>query len=227
MWARKGGALAPVLPVGGESWRHTSASAPSGLYPQLIKPVLDRVIGLLLLIVFSPVIAASALAVFVTMGRPVFYSQQRIGLGGRSFRLYKIRTMIPDRRVGEDLYSGAERRLVHKSMDDPRVTLVGKALRATRFDELPQFLNVVRGDMSMVGPRPELPEIVRRYEPWQHDRHLVKPGVTGPWQVSNHNGDLMYQHTGIDLEYLEQVSFTHDLGILVRTPMAMVGRKGH
>ena len=107
--------------------------------------------------------------------------------------------MIPDRHVGDDVYRGAERRIVHKSEDDPRVTLVGKALRATRFDELPQFLNVVKGEMSMVGPRPELPEIVRRYEPWQHHRHLVKPGVTGPWQVSNHNGDLMYEHTEIDL----------------------------
>jgi len=193
----------------------------------VIKPVLDRAIGLLLLILFSPVIAASAAAVLLTMGRPVFYTQQRIGLGGQAFRLYKIRTMIPDRRVGEDVYGGTERRLVHKSVDDPRVTLVGKALRATRFDELPQFLNVVRGEMSMVGPRPELPEIVRRYEPWQHDRHLVKPGVTGPWQVSNRNGDLMYQHTEIDLDYLAQISFTHDLAILIKTPMAMVGRKGH
>ena len=226
MWTRRGGAAAPVL-TAGDSWTVRAKSSPAGPYPLVIKPVFDRVIGLLLLIVFSPVIAASALAVLMTMGRPVFYSQQRIGLGGRAFRLYKIRTMIPDRRVGEDVYRGAERRLVHKSVNDPRVTLVGKALRATRFDELPQFLNVVRGDMSMVGPRPELPEIVRRYEPWQHDRHLVKPGVTGPWQVSNHNGDLMYQHTEIDLEYLQQISFTHDLGILVRTPMAMFGRKGH
>jgi lipopolysaccharide/colanic/teichoic acid biosynthesis glycosyltransferase len=226
MWTRRGGAAAPVL-TAGDSWTVRANSSPAGPYPLVIKPVLDRVIGLLLLILFSPVIGVSALAVFVTMGRPVFYSQQRIGLGGRAFRLYKIRTMIPDRRVGEDVYNGAERRLVHKSTDDPRVTLVGKALRATRFDELPQFLNVVKGEMSMVGPRPELPEIVRRYEPWQHDRHLVKPGVTGPWQVSSHNGDLMYQHTEIDLEYLEQISFTHDLGILVRTPMAMVGRKGH
>ena len=227
MWARKGEALASVLPVGGEIWGERGTSAPSGLYPVVIKPAFDRVIGLALLILFSPVILASALAVLVTMGGPVFYSQERIGLGGRAFRLYKIRTMIPDRRVGQDAYSGAERRLVHKSVDDPRVTLVGKVLRATRFDELPQFLNVVKGEMSMVGPRPELPEIVRRYEPWQHDRHLVKPGVTGPWQVSNHNGDLMYQHTEIDLEYLEQISFPHDLGILIRTPMAMVGRKGH
>jgi lipopolysaccharide/colanic/teichoic acid biosynthesis glycosyltransferase len=221
-----GGASTPVFRVG-ESWGEVGASAPSGSYPRVIKPVLDRAIGLLMIILFSPVIAASAVAVLLTMGRPVFYSQQRIGLDGQAFRLYKIRTMIPDRRVGEDVYGGTERRLVHKSADDPRVTLVGKALRATRFDELPQFLNVVKGEMSMVGPRPELPEIVRRYEPWQHDRHLVKPGVTGPWQVSNRNGDLMYQHTEIDLDSLAQISFTHDLAILLKTPMAMVGRKGH
>ena len=225
MWTRSG-VPARELRVGG-LWGQRAVSAPSGPYPRLIKPVLDRAIGLVLLIVFSPVIAGSALAVLVTMGRPVFYSQQRIGLNGRAFRLYKIRTMIPDRRLGTDVYSGAERRFVHKSVNDPRVTLVGKALRATRFDELPQFLNVVKGEMSMVGPRPELPEIVRRYEPWQHDRHMVKPGVTGPWQISNQNGDLMYEHTEIDLDYLEQISFMHDLRILAKTPMAMVGRRGH
>jgi lipopolysaccharide/colanic/teichoic acid biosynthesis glycosyltransferase len=101
-------------------------------------------------------------------------------------------------------------------------------LRATRLDELPQFLNVVKGDMSMVGPRPELPEIVSRYEPWQHHRHIVKPGVTGPWQISDQNGDLMFEHTEIDLAYLEQIGFLKDMGILLRTPAAMLGgKKGH
>jgi lipopolysaccharide/colanic/teichoic acid biosynthesis glycosyltransferase len=226
MWTRSGGVPARVLRVGG-LWGEKAESAPSGPYPRLIKPVLDRAIGIVLLILFSPVIAASALAVLVTMGRPVFYSQERIGLGGQAFRFYKIRTMIPDRRVAGGGFGGTERRVIHKSVNDPRVTLVGKALRATRFDELPQFLNVVKGDMSMVGPRPELPEIVNRYEPWQHDRHLVKPGVTGPWQISNQNGDLMYEHTEIDLDYLEQISFIHDFGVLIRTPMAMVSRRGH
>jgi lipopolysaccharide/colanic/teichoic acid biosynthesis glycosyltransferase len=193
-----------------------------------MKPVLDRVLGFVLLVAFSPVIAASALAVLVTMGRPVFYTQQRVGMGGEVFRFYKLRTMIPDRRTSQLGYIGAERRRTHKSHDDPRVTRVGRILRASRLDELPQFLNVLKGDMSMVGPRPELPEIVNRYQPWQHHRHIVKPGVTGPWQVSDHNGDLMFEHTDIDLAYLEQIGFLHDLGILARTPIAMLGgRKGH
>jgi lipopolysaccharide/colanic/teichoic acid biosynthesis glycosyltransferase len=210
------------------TWSFSVPSTPAGVYPNLVKPVLDRVIGLVLLILSSPVIAVSALAILVTMGRPVFYSQERVGLNGRVFRFYKLRSMIPDRRTSQVDYIGPERRIIHKSHGDPRVTSVGRILRATRLDELPQFLNVVKGDMSMVGPRPELTEIVRRYEPWQHHRHIVKPGVTGPWQISDHNGDLMLEHTEIDLAYLEQVGFLYDLGILARTPMAMLGgKKGH
>jgi lipopolysaccharide/colanic/teichoic acid biosynthesis glycosyltransferase len=214
-----------------QTWSASAASAPStpiGVYPNLVKPALDRVIGLVLLILFSPVIAVAAFAILVTMGRPVFYSQQRVGLNGRIFRFYKLRTMIADRRTSKLEYIGVERRLTHKSHDDPRVTRVGRMLRATRLDELPQFLNVVKGDMSMVGPRPELPEIVSRYEPWQHHRHIVKPGVTGPWQISDQNGDLMFEHTEIDLAYLEQIGFLKDMGILLRTPAAMLGgKKGH
>jgi lipopolysaccharide/colanic/teichoic acid biosynthesis glycosyltransferase len=211
-----------------DAWEETAPSPPTGAYPTLFKPVLDRLLGFVLLVVFSPVIAASALAILLTMGRPVFYSQERVGLHGRVFRFYKLRTMIPDRRTSPLEYIGEERRHTHKSHDDPRVTRIGKLLRATRLDELPQFLNVVKGDMSMVGPRPELTEIVNRYQPWQHHRHIVKPGVTGPWQVSDHNGDLMFEHTQIDLAYLDQIGFLHDLGILARTPMAMLGgRKGH
>jgi lipopolysaccharide/colanic/teichoic acid biosynthesis glycosyltransferase len=210
------------------TWEVSSRSTPIGIYPTLVKPALDRVIGLVLLALFSPVIGLSALAILVTMGRPVFYSQQRVGLDGRVFRFYKLRTMIPDRRTSQLEYIGAERRITHKSHDDPRVTAIGRILRASRLDELPQFLNVVKGDMSMVGPRPELPEIVNRYQPWQHQRHIVKPGVTGPWQISDHNGDLMFEHTEIDLAYLEQIGFLKDMGILLRTPAAMLGgKKGH
>ena len=211
-----------------DAWGDSPPSAPTGVYPNLVKPVFDRLMGLGLLILFSPVIAASALAILVTVGRPVFYSQDRVGMHGQVFRFYKLRTMIPDRRLAHLGYVGNERRVTHKSHDDPRVTQVGRILRATRLDELPQFLNVVKGDMSMVGPRPELPEIVSRYSPWQHHRHVVKPGVTGPWQISNRNGDLMFEHTDIDLAYLEQIGFLHDLGILARTPAAMLGgRRGH
>jgi lipopolysaccharide/colanic/teichoic acid biosynthesis glycosyltransferase len=211
-----------------DAWGDSAPSAPTGAYPNLIKPVFDRLMGLGLLILFSPVIAASALAILVTVGRPVFYSQDRVGMNGQVFRFYKLRTMIPDRRFAHLGYVGNERRVTHKSHDDPRVTKVGRILRATRLDELPQFVNVVKGDMSMVGPRPELTEIVSSYSPWQHHRHVVKPGVTGPWQISNRNGDLMFEHTDIDLAYLGQIGFLHDLWILARTPAAMLGgRRGH
>jgi lipopolysaccharide/colanic/teichoic acid biosynthesis glycosyltransferase len=199
----------------------------TGVYVRVVKPAIDRVLGLLLLILFGPVIMLAGLFVLVTLGRPVFYSQERIGLDGAPFRLYKLRTMIPDRRGQQTDYQSVERRLTHKSPTDPRVNRVGKVIRAMRLDELPQFWNVVKGDMSLVGPRPELPEIVRRYEPWQHQRHMIKPGVTGPWQISPHNGQLMHECTQIDVEYLARVSLLQDLGILARTPMSMLGnRKG-
>jgi lipopolysaccharide/colanic/teichoic acid biosynthesis glycosyltransferase len=97
-----------------------------------------------------------------------------------------------------------------------------------RIDELPQFWNVVKGDMSLVGPRPEIPEIVRSYEPWQHQRHMVRPGVTGPWQISHRNGKLMHECTEVDIDYITQVSLIYDLKILASTPRAMIGgRKGY
>jgi lipopolysaccharide/colanic/teichoic acid biosynthesis glycosyltransferase len=210
-----------------EAKRPEVPTRPNGVYVRVVKPGLDRVLGLFLLILFSPVIILAGLFVLVTLGRPVFYSQERIGLDGEPFRLYKLRTMIPDRRAQQVDYHSLERRFTHKSPTDPRVNRVGKVIRAMRLDELPQFWNVVKGDMSLVGPRPELPEIVRRYEPWQHQRHMVKPGVTGPWQISPRNGHLMHECTQIDLEYLARVSLLQDLGILARTPMSMLGnRKG-
>ncbi|MDP9144550.1 MAG: sugar transferase [Actinomycetota bacterium] len=188
---------------------------------------MDRVLGVVLLILFSPVILLAGLIVLVTLGRPVFYSQARIGLDGTPFRLHKLRTMIPDRRGEQIGYQSVERRFTHKSPQDPRVNRVGRVLRAIRLDELPQLWNVVKGDMSLVGPRPELPEIVSGYQPWQHQRHMVKPGVTGPWQISVRNGQLMHECTQIDIEYLAQVSLLQDLRILARTPVAMLGnRKG-
>ena len=205
-----------------------TAARPTGAYVRVVKPAIDQVLGLLLLSLFSPVILLVGLFVLVTLGRPVFYSQERIGLDGAPFRLHKIRTMIPDRRVAQIDYQSVERRFTHKSPTDPRVNRAGRVLRALRFDELPQFWNVVKGDMSLVGPRPELPEIVSRYQPWQHHRHMVRPGVTGPWQISHRNGLMMHECTQIDLEYLTQVSLLHDLRILARTPVAMLGnRKGY
>lgn len=197
------------------------------LYLRVVKPVFDRLVGAVLLLLVLPIVLISAVCILVSLGRPVFYSQERIGLGGKPFQLYKLRTMIPDRRVNQNGYQGEERRRNHKAPDDPRVKGVGKILRAARLDELPQFWNVVKGDMSLVGPRPEMPIIVSKYEPWQHQRHLVKPGVTGPWQISERNGKAMHECTDLDLEYIDRASFLHDLSIIVKTPLAMFGRHGY
>lgn len=197
-----------------------------GFYRDHMKRFLDLMVGTVLLLVVWPLIAACACLVALGLGMPVFYTQDRVGLDGRHFRLYKLRTMIPDRRAGRGGYIGPERRMSHKTTEDPRVPMVGKILRATRFDELPQLLNVLKGDMSLVGPRPELPDIVAGYEDWQHQRHVVKPGLTGLWQVSNHNGKPMHECTDMDLEYIASMSFSSDLAILLRTPVAMLNRRG-
>ncbi|HEX6300678.1 MAG TPA: sugar transferase [Acidimicrobiia bacterium] len=196
-------------------------------YGSRVKPILDVVMGLLLLIVLSPAILVSVGLVAASLGMPVIYTQDRIGLDGRRFKLYKLRTMIHERRSGDGNYIGPERRQTHKSREDPRVTSIGRLLRAVRFDELPQLWNVIKGDMSLVGPRPELPEIVASYDEWQHRRHIVKPGLTGLWQVSHHNGKPMHECTEVDLEYIATMSFSSDLSILLRTPAAMFHRRGY
>ncbi|HEX6946693.1 MAG TPA: sugar transferase [Acidimicrobiia bacterium] len=203
-------------------------SLTSRIYLRLVKPVIDRVLGALLLIIASPLLLIVAIVVRVTLGRPVLYSRPRIGYRGKPFTLHKFRTMQPDRREVQVPFDGEERRKNHKSKHDPRHTRVGRFLRATRLDELPQLWNVVKGEMSLVGPRPEVPAIVERYEPWQHQRHLVKPGLTGLWQISEQNGKPMHECTEIDIEYLRKIGFFQDVSILAKTPLAMLGkRKGH
>lgn len=201
--------------------------ANGGLYANRVKPVLDIVGGVILLAVLSPLVLFATLLAWVSLGRPTIYKQDRIGQDGKVFQLYKLRTMIPDRRTGPGGYVGPERRQTHKSPNDPRVTRIGHILRAFRLDELPQLVNVIKGDMSIVGPRPELPEIVATYEDWQHQRHIVRPGLTGLWQVSAQNGKPMHECTDVDIEYITRMSARTDLAILLRTPAAMLHRRGY
>ena len=196
-----------------------------GVYARLLKPAFDRIVGLTLFIFALPILIVAALLIRLRIGSPIIYQQDRVGMNGEIFNLYKLRTMVPDRRERNVDFEGSERRFTHKSPDDPRVLPLGKTLRAWRLDEIPQFWNVVTGDMSLVGPRPEMPEIVADYQDWQHQRHLVKPGVTGPWQISERNGKLMHECTETDLEYIRDVRFNTDLSILARTPIAMMGRR--
>ncbi|TMF12974.1 MAG: sugar transferase, partial [Chloroflexi bacterium] len=119
-----------------------------------------------------------AIAVRLSLGRPVIFRQTRVGQQGSLFTIYKFRTMLSDRRVCERELTGVDRRASHKCDHDPRLKPLGSRLRRWSLDELPQLWNVIRGDMSLVGPRPELPRLVDGYAPWQHERHDVKPGLT-------------------------------------------------
>ena len=201
-------------------------------YQQWLKPAIDRVGAAVLLIVTSPLMAAAAIAVRVTMGNPVFLRQERVGQNGEVFTILKFRTMEPDRRRSRNrdnsvAYIGEDRRKTHKHPNDPRITAVGGFLRKWSLDELPQFINVLKGEMSLVGPRPEMVQIVAKYEPWQHQRHAVKPGVTGPWQISERGEKALHECTESDLQYLADISLVHDLKILVLTPLAALGiRRG-
>lgn len=196
-------------------------------YERFVKPVVDIVGAALLLVVTAPLTIAAAVAIWVTMGGPVILRQQRVGEQGRVFTLYKFRTMEPDRRNNPVPFVGDDRRQTHKHPEDPRITPVGQFLRVWSIDELPQFLNVLKRDMSLVGPRPEMVDIVAQYQPWQHGRHAVKPGITGSWQISERGDKMLHECTESDIDYVESLSVWSDLRILALTPLAVLGlRRG-
>lgn len=207
--------------------RRATSSRAESPYGRCVKPVIDRAAALVLCVLLAPVAAAIAVVLLASLGRPIVIRQRRVGRNGRVFGMYKFRTMHPCRRKEHrPIPSSADRRRQHKTPDDPRHTNVGRFLRRYSLDELPQLWNVVRGQMSLVGPRPELEQIVSGYAAWQHQRHQVKPGVTGLWQVTERaasSGD-MHLHTEVDLAYLDQMSLRTDVSILLRTPLAALGK---
>jgi lipopolysaccharide/colanic/teichoic acid biosynthesis glycosyltransferase len=200
--------------------------AVAGIYARYFKRPIDVVLTLMLAIVALPLGLILALLVRIRLGPGVLYRQQRIGRDQRPFTMMKFRTMAPDRRGTTMIFVGADRRVCHKRDDDPRHTPFGRWLRSTSLDELPQLWNVLKGDMSLVGPRPELPQIVDRYEPWQRERHRVRPGLTGFWQISERAGGLAYEAVHIDIDYLRRLSFRTDVGVLVRTVPVALRRTG-
>jgi lipopolysaccharide/colanic/teichoic acid biosynthesis glycosyltransferase len=179
----------------------------------------DLVIGVSALAATSPVLMLAALAIWLEDRGPVLFKQQRVGRYGRLFTMYKLRTMRVDRCTDAVAPTGAA---------DARITRVGKILRKTSVDELPQFVNVVRGDMAVVGPRPEMPFIVERYERWQHCRLLRKPGITGLWQIACRKQIPMHrpEATKIDLEYVRTASTRTDGAIFLRTFAALFSTQG-
>jgi sugar transferase EpsL len=163
----------------------------------------------------APVIAATAVLVYIDVGRPLLFRQARPGLGGRIFELLKFRTM-------KDAVDAAGRPLP----DDERLSAIGRFVRACSLDELPQMINVLRGEMSLVGPRPLLVEYLPRYSPRQARRHEVKPGITGLAQVEGRNGLTWPQKFELDVYYVDHQSLALDLKILARTVAAVIRRDG-
>jgi lipopolysaccharide/colanic/teichoic acid biosynthesis glycosyltransferase len=199
------------------------------VYERLFKPVTDRVLALVVLVLLSPIIAVVAVLVKLSLGSPILLRQKRVGRNGRVFELHKFRTMHADRReqsIGT-AYDDGDRRQTHKHPNDPRLTFVGRTLRKWSLDELPQLLDVLDGKLSMVGPRPELVNIVDNYEPWQHARHAVKPGLTGLWQITARGDGEMHEHTDLDIEYAQKVTLRNDLKILLLTLPAILAHKGY
>lgn len=198
--------------------RRGSLSSPSGLHVT-VKRLLDIVVATLLLLAAVPVLGLAALAIAAEGGGPIIFSQVRIGKDGRPFTLYKLRTMIfgAEWRLGDLLAHNQRAGPLFKMEDDPRVTRVGRMLRAMSIDELPQLINVLRGEMSMVGPRPALPAEVDAFSDRLRERLLVLPGITGLWQIQARHSPSFALYERLDLLYLEKSSLGLDLLIMLRT----------
>ncbi|MBX0330760.1 sugar transferase [Oscillochloris sp. ZM17-4] len=211
-------ARTPVETVGGIpliSLRESALTEPQ----RVLKRIFDMGASLLLLIILSPAMLLIALLIKLESPGPIFFMQERIGEQGRHFKMVKFRSMYQDaeRRWHEVARRDEDGNIVHKSSDDPRVTRVGRKLRRTSLDELPQLINVLLGQMSLVGPRPEMPYIAAEYAPWQWQRFRVPPGITGWWQVNGRSDKPMHLHTEDDLYYIQNYSFWLDLRILLKT----------
>lgn len=195
---------------------------------QSLKHALDTLAAGVGLVALAPLLATIALLILVTMGRPVLFVQERVGLFGRRFRMYKFRTMVPDAEAQRDEVEDLNEvgGPIFKSRRDPRVTRLGAVLRRLSLDELPQLWNVFLGSMSLVGPRP-LPAAEQQKILGPHRRRLsMKPGITGLWQVSGRS-DLDFEETmRLDLEYVDSWSLAQDLAILARTPWVVLVGKG-
>jgi len=193
-----------------------------------LKRALDATLAGLLLLVLSPLFAALALNIVWRDGGPVLFRQTRVGLNGRRFTLFKFRTMLHDAELRQDevAHLNEVRGRAFKATNDPRLTRSGPFLRRTGLDELPQLWNVLRGDMSLVGPRPPLPSEVEGYDVWHRRRLSMKPGITGLWQVSARREAEFDRWVAIDLEYIDRWSLWLDLKILVRSLPAIVAQEG-
>ncbi|KDB02474.1 hypothetical protein U879_17060 [Defluviimonas sp. 20V17] len=196
------------------------------------KRVFDRLFAALLLVFFAPFLILVAVVLLVTEGRPILFGHTRVGRGGQPFRCLKFRTMVPDaearlqRLLDSDPAARQEWAETHKLSQDPRVSCVGHFLRRTSLDELPQLFNVLRGEMSLVGPRPIVEDESIYYGQHFADYLSVRPGLTGAWQVSGRSTTTYAQRVAIDVAYVRGRSFVGDLCVLFRTVRVVLLREG-
>ena len=185
------------------------------IYAKYFKRPLDLILSIIALIVLSPLLLIIVILVRINLGKPIIFKQQRPGLNEKIFTLYKFRTMTNKKNKNNDLLP-----------DEERLTKFGRWLRSTSIDELPELINIIKGDMSIVGPRPLLVEYLPLYNEKQKQRHLVRPGITGLAQVKGRNLISWEKRFSIDLEYLENLSLINDLKILFKTLQIVIIKKG-
>lgn len=191
----------------------------------IAKRVTDIICSLAGLIVLSPVLLITAIAIKLDSKGPIFFKQDRIGKDERIFSMYKFRSMVVN---AEELKKSLEKENemsgpMFKMKKDPRITRVGRFIRKTSIDELPQLINVLKGDMSLVGPRPSLPKEVEAFEPWMKERLTVLPGLTCIWQVSGRNNIPFKEWMELDIKYVRERSYLLDLKLIFKTFFVLFG----
>ena len=194
---------------------------------EAIKRLIDIICSFVGILVLSPLFIIIAIIVKFTSKGPIFFSQKRVGRNGKEFDMYKFRSMVvnaeelKEKLAAQNEMSGP----MFKMKDDPRVTKVGKFIRKTSIDELPQLWNILKGDMSLVGPRPSLPKEVAQFEDWMYKRLEVKPGLTCYWQVSGRNNIDFEDWMKLDIRYVEEKNLWIDIKLICKTVFVLFGDK--
>jgi exopolysaccharide biosynthesis polyprenyl glycosylphosphotransferase len=201
---------------------------PTDVVALALKRAFDIVASALALAVLSPVLAAVAVAVKLESPGPVLFGQRRVGRNGRAFRMLKFRSMYVDAEARLDALRAQNEMSgpVFKMRNDPRVTRLGRFLRRSSLDELPQFWNVLKGEMSVVGPRPPVPSEVHEYKRWQRRRLSVRPGITCIWQISGRSNVDFDRWMELDLQYIDSWSLAGDIAICLKTIPAVLSARG-
>lgn len=228
-------ALHGVLLPGLASVDSVAGEQPPEALTAVRKRALDVIVALGLLIIFAPIWLVCSALIKLTSRGPVIFRQERIGAGGKRFTVYKFRTMRADN--SDEIHRAFATRFIlgsvtvddgaaYKVPRDTRRTAIGRIMRKLSIDEVPQLINVLRGEMSIVGPRPPLQYEVDNYETWQLGRLAVRPGITGLWQVSGRNRLSFVEMCRLDIEYIKSWSLRRDLSIMLRTPWVMLVDSG-